>query len=175
MYDMDLRDIQERRDMKERLAYQVHQALIDQVVRIGFKDTKDYQGMMELLDSKKTWGYQVQWDLLVGSIGVVGPTGEQGLTGDPGYRGMPGYKGDRGDPGLLVTRTSASPTSTPSTGFDVPEVDVEVGIDVSQKLKFSDILSSTAAQNPYFPNKRSVKEKTSQQMKWNGNWNTIQG
>ena len=111
----------------------------------------------------------------VGSHGAVGPHGEQGLTGDPGYRGMPGYKGERGDPGLLVTRTSALPTSIPSTGFDVPEVDVEFDIDVSEKLKFSDEPSSTADQNPYFPNKRSVKERTNPQMVWNGNWNFKQG
>jgi hypothetical protein len=39
-------DIQERRGMKERLAYQVYQALMDHLVRMGFKETKDYQDMI---------------------------------------------------------------------------------------------------------------------------------
>ena len=49
-------DIQERRGMKERLAHQVYLALMDHLVRMVFKETKDYQDMMALLDSKETWG-----------------------------------------------------------------------------------------------------------------------
>ena len=64
MDDTGQLDIQERRGMKERLAHQVYLALMDHLVRMGFKETKDYQDMMALLDSKETWGHQVQWDLL---------------------------------------------------------------------------------------------------------------
>ena len=56
MEDMVLLDIQERRGMKERLAHQVYLALMDHLVRMVFKETKDYQDMMALLDSKETWG-----------------------------------------------------------------------------------------------------------------------
>ena len=59
MDDMGQLDIQERRGMKERLEYQVYQALMDHLVRMAFKETKDYQDMMGLLDSKETWGHQV--------------------------------------------------------------------------------------------------------------------
>lgn len=67
---------------------------------------------------------------------------------------------------MLVPRTSSLPTSTPSTGFDVPEVDLEVDIDVSQKLKLGDVTNSLYDQDPYFLDKRSANEKAKQQMEW---------